>query len=186
MAKKIVLVLLIVAVSAGVLGAQQTAQGRKIALGLDVAPLFKGLIWSDSNAKNSLFALAPHFEYLIRPGFTIGASGDLYFGKASNVDIFYFGAAFQGRWYPLSTGLDKLFLGASVGFNAFSLDGETDSKKGGFMGITFSLKAGYKLMLTSKFFMEPSMAFVYAKTPSSVTVPTPQGWQPGLVIGMTL
>jgi hypothetical protein len=89
----------------------------------------------------------------------------------------------HGRWYPLSSGLDKLFIDAGLGFNVFSYDGETDSKKGGLAGITLTLKAGYKLMFTPKFFIEPSMAFVYAKTPSSASVPTPQGWQPGLSIG---
>jgi hypothetical protein len=92
----------------------------------------------------------------------------------------------HGRWYPQSSGLDKFFIDAGLGFNVFSRDGKTDSKEGGFAGITMSLKAGYKLMLTPKFFFEPSMAFVYAKQPTSVSVPvTPLGWQPGLSIGGT-
>lgn len=33
-----------------------------------------------------------------------------------------------------------------------------------------------------KFFLEPPMSFVYAKTPSAASVPTPLGWQPGLGI----
>jgi hypothetical protein len=180
MAKRILLGLLILAAVSGVLCAQQA----KAAVSLDLFPLAKGIIWSDSDRKDSLIALAPGFEYLIRPHFTIGAAADLYFGEALDVDILYFGLAAHGRWYPQSAGLDKLFIDAGLGFNMFSLDGETDSDKGGFTGITISLKTGYKLMF-NKFFVEPSMAFVYAKTPTSASVPvTPLGWQPGLSIGM--
>jgi hypothetical protein len=42
--------------------------------------------------------------------FTIGAAADLYFGETSKIDLFYFGLAAHGRWYPLSSGLDKLFI----------------------------------------------------------------------------
>jgi hypothetical protein len=214
MAKRIVFGLLILAAVTGVLCAQeaapaaeapeaeapatqtdpaaqtvpagQTAAGTaKTALSLDLFPLVKGIIWSDGDADNSLFALAPSLEYLIRPHFTIGAAVDLYFGEATNVGILYFGLAMHGRWYPLSSGMDKLFIDAGAGFNVFSYDGETGSEKGGFSGLTISLKAGYKLMLGPKFFFEPSLAFVYAKTPSLVSVPTPLGWQPGLSIGGT-
>jgi hypothetical protein len=115
----------------------------------------------------------------------VGAGLDLYFGKNSDIDIFYFSLAAHGRWYPLSSGLDKLFIDAGLGFNVFARDGETDPEKGGFAGLTMSLKAGYKLLFTPKFFVEPSMAFVYAKTPASSSVPTPLGWQPGLSLGFT-
>jgi hypothetical protein len=171
MAKRIVLGLLVLAAIAGVLGAQD-ASAAKLAVGVDLFPLAKGVVWSDSDADNSLFALTPGFEYLIRPHYTLGAAADLYFGLAVH-----------GRWYPLSPGLDKLFIDAGLGFNVFSKDGKTDSDGGGLTGITMSLKAGYKLMFTPQFFFEPSMAFVYAKTPTSASVPTPLGWQPGLSIG---
>jgi hypothetical protein len=190
MVKRIVLGLLVLAAVAGFLGAQEEAGDQaeqaapgpaKIAVSLDAFPLVKGIIWSDDDADNSLFALAPGFEYLVHPHFTVGGGADLYFGKASDIDVFYFGLAIHGRWYPMSTGLDKLFIDAGLGFNVFSLDGETDPEKGGFSGITISLKAGYKLMFTPNLFVEPAMSFVYAKIPGSV--PTPLGWQPGLSIG---
>ncbi|MDR3146789.1 MAG: autotransporter outer membrane beta-barrel domain-containing protein [Treponema sp.] len=191
MAKRIVVGLLVLAAVGGVLAAQEAPEGQaatgtaKIAVGLDLFPLAKGIIWTDNDADNSLFALTPAFEYLVAPHFTVGAVVDLYFGQASDIDILYFGLAAHGRWYPLSSGPDKLFVDTGLGFNVFALDGETDSKKGGFAGLTMSLKAGYKLMLTSKFFIEPSMAFVYAKIPG-VGVRTPLGWQPGLSIGGAL
>jgi hypothetical protein len=37
-------------------------------------------------------------------------------------------------------------------------------------------------MFGSRFFVEPAMAFVYAKTPAQ-GAPTPLGWQPGLSVG---
>jgi hypothetical protein len=185
MAKKLILGLLVLAAAAGVVGAQEAAakSEAKAAISLDAAPLFKGIIWSDTEADDSLFALSPGFEFLIHPRFTIGAGMDLYFGKNSDTDIFYFGLAARGRWYPLSSGLDKLFIGAGLGFNVFAFDGETDPGKGGFAGLALSIKAGYKLLFTPNFFVEPSLAFVYAKTPALSSAPTPLGWQPGLNIG---
>jgi hypothetical protein len=193
MTKKIVLGLLVLAAITGFLGAQEAkapaekqaaASGGepKIAISLDSFPLTKGIIWSDNDADNALFALVPTFEFLVHPHFTVGGTMDMYFGKASDIDIFYFGLAAHGRWYPLSSGLDKLFVDTGLGFNVFALDGKTDAKKGGMTGITISLKAGYKLRLTRSFFLEPSMAYIYAKVPGN-GIPTPLGWQGGLNIG---
>jgi hypothetical protein len=180
MKKKFVFgLLLMLAIAAG-LGAQQT---KKVAIGLDTMPLFKGLIWTDSDKDNSLAAFSPSFEYCVVPHFSIGGTVDLWFGELVNIiDIFYFGLSAHGRWYPLSTGLDKLFLDVGLGFNLFSKDGKTASEDGGFAGLTIGLKAGWKLMMGPSFFIEPSMAYVYAKTTGNV--PTPLGWQSGLSIGM--
>jgi hypothetical protein len=201
MEKRIILSLLVLAAATGILGAQETpaeqaaadaqetpavqnaAGAAKGAVSLDLFPLVKGIIWTDSDKDNSMFALAPGFEYLIRTHYTLGLAADLYFGEAAKIDIFYFGLAAHGRWYPQSSGLDKFFIDVGLGFNVFSYNGEIDSVNGGFTGITMSLKAGYKLILGPKFFFEPSMAFVYAKTSNSISAPTPIGWQPGFSIG---
>jgi hypothetical protein len=166
---------------AACLAAGLSAQS-KIGVSLDTMPLLKGIIWSDGDADNALFALSPAFEYLIAPHYSVGGTVDLWFGEASDFNIFYFGLAAQGRWYPLSTGLDKLFIGANLGFNVFSFDGEVEAKDGGFAGLTAGLKAGYKLMF-KQFSVEPSMGYVYSKE-SSWNVPTPRGWQAGLNLGM--
>jgi hypothetical protein len=184
MVKRIVLGLLVLAAVTGVLGAQEDASARqtrgpaKIAVSLDLFPLAKGIIWSDSDADNLAIALSPGFEYLVHPHFTVGAVTDFYFGKAEDINFFYFGITAHGRWYPLSSSLDKFFLDTGLGFNLFALDGEIDPS--GFSGLTMSLKAGYKLMFTRNFFIEPSMAYVYSKANDG---PTPLGWQPGLSIG---
>jgi hypothetical protein len=162
-------------------GSGPPAASAKIAISLDLFPLARGIIWSDSDANNSLFALVPVFEYLVYPHFTVGAAADLYFGKYMDIGVFYLGLALHGRYYPLSEGLEKFFIDAGLGFNALSYDGSFKKEEGGFSGMTLSLRAGYKLMFTDRFFVEPSMGFVYAKTGSSI--PTPSGWQPGLNIG---
>jgi hypothetical protein len=178
MAKRILLGLLILAAVSGILSAQE-----RVSIGLDLFPLAKGIIWSNSDVKNSVAALAPSFEYLLNSQLALGAAMDIYIGKALDIDILYFGLAAHGRWYPQSN-QDRLFIDAGLGFNLFSRDGETDSDKGGFAGLTISLKTGYKLLL-NRLFVEPSIAFVYAKTPTSASVPiTPLGWQPGLSIGV--
>jgi hypothetical protein len=182
MAKRILLGLLILAAVAGVVSAQEA----KMAIGLDLFPLAKGIIWSDKDEENSMTAFAPSFEYLISPRLTLGATADIYVGTYRDIDIFYFGLAAHGRWYPQSSGLDKLFIDAGLGFNRFTVDGEkADPEHFGFIGLTISLKIGYKLLF-NKFFVEPSMAFVYAKKPiDDISVPvTPLGWQPGLSIGV--
>jgi hypothetical protein len=177
--KKAMILVAAVTVFAGAVAAQQ-----KVSISLDVAPLFKGAVWWDNEAGNSLLAFVPAFEYRSHPRFTIGASADLYSGKASDTSFFYGGLAVHGRGYPVSTKLDQFFLDVGLGFNVFSFDGETDPKKGGFFGPTFSIGIGYKLMVTPKFFVEPSMSYVYAKIPGVVYVPTPTGWQPGLSAGI--
>ncbi|GHU47417.1 hypothetical protein FACS1894200_02760 [Spirochaetia bacterium] len=175
--KRIVCTVLLAASLAAGVSAQS-----KTAIGLDIMPLFKGFIWADTDANNSLFALSPSFEYLVAPSFTMGGAADLWFGKASDISVFYFGLNAQGRWYPLSEGLDKLFVGTTLGFNRLAVDGKTEAQYGGFFGLTIGLKMGYRLIFDS-FFVEPSMAFVYSKTGQSV--PTPSGWQPGLSLGLT-
>ena len=199
MAKKIALGLLILAAITGFLGAQEAdspaqeasapvekkaaSTESKGAISLDLFPLIKGILWSDNDNDISLFALAPVFEFVVHPHFTLGGALDMYFGEHTKVDIFYFGLAIHGRWYPLSNGLDKLFVDAGLGINVFALDGETDADKGGMSGITMSLRMGYKLKFNRSFFLEPSMAYVYAKVPGG-DIPTPLGWQPGLNIGV--
>jgi hypothetical protein len=178
---KFVFGLVLTLVVSGALGAQEA---KKMAAGLDTMPLFKGIIWTESDADNGLFALSPSFEYAVVPHFGVGGTVDLWFGENRNVDIFYFGISAHGRWYPLSEGLDKLFLDAGLGFNSFMRDGKTGSEHGSFAGLTAGLKAGWKLMFGQALFVEPSMAYVYSKVSSISEAPTPLGWQAGLSAGM--
>jgi hypothetical protein len=178
MKKIVILVLLTLCLVAGL-------SAQTISVGLDTIPLFKGIIWSDSDQDNSLFALSPVFEYRIAPHYSIGAGADLWFGEYWKKDFFYFGLAAHGRWYPLDAGLSKLFLDAGLGFNMLSIDGDkADSEHGGFTGLTVGLKAGWKHRITGNFFVEPSMAYTYTKTPNELDGPTIGGWQAGLILGV--
>jgi hypothetical protein len=161
----------------------QEASGAKMAAGLDAMPLLKGFIWTDYDENTSLFALSPFFEYRVVPHYSVGGTMDLWFGKASGINGFYFALTGRGRWYPLSEGFDKFFVEAMLGFSVLSVDGKTDAANGGMSGLLTGLKAGWKLMFGPKFFAEPSMAYVYAKT-NSIDVPTPLDWQAGLSVGM--
>ncbi|MDR1398445.1 MAG: hypothetical protein LBJ41_00785 [Treponema sp.] len=174
--KKIMCVMLLAAGLSAALSAQNFAVGG------DAMPLLKGFTWSDGDKENFLFALAPSFEYHIIPHFSVGATMDLWFGQESSKGIFYFGLAAQGRWYPLSEGLDKLFVGTLLGFNVLSYDGKTKSSEGGMAGLVTGLKAGWKLMFGS-IFVEPFMSYIYTKTPRDI--PTYNDWQAGLTIGAT-
>jgi hypothetical protein len=167
-------------------------EAAKTALSVDVFPLVKGMLWKNSaeGYGYEMFALAATFEYQVRPHYTVSGGADFYTGAvAKDVDFTYFGLAVHGRYYPQSAGMDKFFIDAGLGFNTFSVDLPSGSEeKPDYTALTLSLKAGYKLMLTPGFFFEPSMAFVYAKTPNLSGLnapPTPLGWQPGLSIGAT-
>jgi hypothetical protein len=175
MKKFICAMLLAAGLSAGL------AAQSKMAAGLDLMPLFKGVIWSDTDEELSLIALSPSFEYRIAPHYSIGGTADLWFGKVSTLSIFYLGINAQGRWYPLSEGLDKLFLGAALGYERCTVE---DVAKPIFSGFTAGLQAGWRLLVTPNFFVEPSMAFVIAETKPDDFFTTEE-WQPGLKIGMT-
>jgi len=175
--------------SAGMAFAQEKAEtGVKInAITLDIIPLSRGLIESDSDSDTSFFCIALGYERLIAPHFTIGVDLDFYPGEVKNVDYSYFGLSASGRFYPMSEYMEKFFLGANLGFNIQSVDGATKPESGGFTGLTIGLKAGYKLLLGEMFFVEPSMSYTYSKTSSKFSM-TPQSldWQAGLRIGVSM
>jgi hypothetical protein len=177
MKKLVILVLLTTCLAAGL-------AAQRMAISVDAIPLVKGIIWSDNDLDQSLFALSPSFEFRIASNYTIGGTADLWFGEANKTDFFYFGLAAHGRWYPLGDGLEKLFVDAGLGFNSLSIDGEkADRDHGGYSGLTIGLKAGWKQLFGRNFFAEPSMAYTYAKAPS-YGEPTILGWQAGLSIGV--
>jgi hypothetical protein len=163
-----------------------TASAEKNAVSLDVVPLFKGFIASeeskDGSKARTVFGIAADYEYLIVPHYSIGARLDFYVSGQDKLVASYFGFAVQGRWY-ISESLEKFYLGTDIGLSGSSAtyDGTTidDSKTFGF---TFALKAGWKQQL-GPIFLEPSMAYVYAKSSDYLPV-TPLVWQPGLNVGI--
>ena len=187
---KLVCLAVIALVCAGAAFAQD-AEKKANAISLDVVPLFKGLLASDSENDQWYFSIAAAYERLVAPHFSLGVEADLYLGEhAKDVDYLYFGIAAAGRYYPLSEHMEKFFVGASIGFNSQSVDGKTDAQYGGFQGPFISVKSGYKVLMGKSFFAEPSMSYTYSKINSMVALfgggITPLGWQGGLRIGLEL
>jgi len=154
------------------------------ALALDIFQLFKGFIASDKDNEFLVFIISTSYERLVAPHFSIGGDIDLYLIKFDKIDGSYFSLALEGRYYPTSN-FDKLFIGATIGFNVLTIDGSSKADKGGFAGLTTSLKTGYKLVLNKSVYLEPSIAYVLSKSGGGgfFGVPTPLGWNGGLRLG---
>jgi len=149
------------------------------AVSLDLAPLFTGFVATNNNKEeeSSFFALSPVFEAAVGKNYSIGGRLDLIFGSIQKQDNTYFGLSMFGRWYPLDT-LNKLFVGAEVGFNTLSFKDIDDAL---FTGVTFALRTGWKQTIGG-LFLEPSLGYMIAK--SNLLVPvTPWGWVIGLNLG---
>ena len=178
-------------VCAGAIFAQEGSEGaaskKENAITLDLIPLFKGFLATDTNNDLSFFCISAAYERQIAPHFSIGPGVDLYLGKAGeeangdNIPYSYFSIAVAGRYYPMSEQMEKLFIGALLGFNVQSIDGKTKEEDGGFAGPLIGVTFGYKVLLGEAFFLEPSMSYIYAKYNGA---PTPIGWTGGLRIGI--
>jgi hypothetical protein len=167
--------------------------GKKNALSLDMAPLLRGFVAMHDNPDIGFFGLGVFYERLFGSQYSLGGRFDFFIGGydtgAVEVDISYFAASVHGRVYPLSQGLEKLYLDAGIGFNTIDVDVPGQDNQG---GLTFALKAGYKHFFNGMIFVEPSVALVYAKsisyswaTISGVHDPSPFEWTPGLLIGVS-
>jgi hypothetical protein len=193
--KKICFFLALALVCAGAAFGQS---GKKNALSVDVAPLFRGLVVSQNgNPDIGFFGAGLFYERLFGSRYSLGGRFDFIKGDYSNnvapkdVDITYLAASVHGRVYPLSQGLEKFYLDAGIGFNSINIDAPNHKKEG---GMTFALKMGYKQFFNGLIFVEPSIAFVYAERISSHSKlasfqaeqdPSPFEWTPGLLIGVS-
>jgi len=199
--KKALCIMVLACVIMGAAFAQQKpaaqAEGsgdKKNSAALDVFQLFKGFIATNTDGNNdfTVFILSAAYERLLVPHFSLGGDLDMYFMNYGSTPGFYFGLAAEGRYYPLSDNFDKFFLGATLGFNALSIDGKTKSNEGGFFGLIVSLKTGYKLITSKNIYIEPSLGYVMSKSSmlsglsaalGGPSIPTPNGWNGGLRVG---
>jgi len=188
--KKIMCIMVLACLVLSVAFAQQkpaaeTSNEKKSSFGVDLFQLVKGFIASDNDSDFSVIIISGGYELLVAPHFSVGVDANVYLigYKVGNdgKNGLYFSVAADGRYYPMSEGLDKFFLGATLGFNSLSLDGSTKTENGGFQGLVASLKAGYKVKMKA-FYLEPSMSYVLSKSGSN-RIPTPLGWNGGLRIG---
>jgi hypothetical protein len=211
--KKMVLILILLGIVAGNIFAQETVtdeaatetetiaveetadipKERKNAVSLNLFPLFKGFVASETSnlVDSAFFDLAVNYERLVVPHISIGADIDAYFGKSVDVDLVYFNLSLAGRYYFMSEKAEKFYLGALIGFNVLSVDEETSFEDGGFGGFYAELQAGYRLFFTEAFFVEPSVSYVLSKAPLDPTgsvpdhlIPLPSDWEGGLSIGV--
>jgi len=157
------------------------------AIGLDLYQLVKGFIAKEDEF--DVFVGVVGYERLLSPHYSLGGELDMYFitvGSGSNkIDAKYFSIAAEGRYYPASVNLEKFFIGTTLGYSQFDLDGSTKPEKGGFTGLRTSLKVGYKVITEKGLFIEPSLAYVLQKTISGYAGGTglPLGWNGGLRLG---
>jgi hypothetical protein len=162
---------------------EEAPRERKNSVALDMFPLFKGFIATNTDDKFIIFIFSTAYERLLVPHFSLGGDLDMYFMNFDGTPGFYFGLASEGRYYPVSD-FDKFFVGTALGFNVLSVDGSAKPEEGGFVGITASLKTGYKLIIGKIFYMEPSLSWVLSKISIAGSfIPTPLGWQGGLRVG---
>ena len=171
-------------------GGAAAATAKQNAITLDLMPLVKGMLMSNQDADVWYFPISLSYERHIASHMSIGGNLDVYFGKfgeeadGDDIPYMYFGVTAAWRYYPMSEQFEKIFIGALLGFNVQSIDGKTKEEEGGFAGPLIGVNFGYKAFLGKTFFLEPSMAYVYAK--NNGMGPTPLGWQGSLRIGIAL
>jgi len=159
--------------AAGSLGAQE--KRKRFALSLDTVPFFRGFIASGTSdtAVRFIFGLAEQFEWACTKNLGILQRLDVYQGPGS---YSYFGWGTHMRFYPLSNGLENLFLDAGITFQIEN--GNTE----GFSMFAFSMKAGWKMFLGKTFFFEPALGYVYSKP--GITIGKESGWQLAFPLGL--
>jgi hypothetical protein len=191
--KKICLFLAFVLLCAGAAFGQS---GKKNALSVDVAPLFRGFVAGHDDKPDVRFiGVGVFYERLLGSRYSLGGRFDFIHGEydsgVAETDITYLAGSIHGRVYPLSQGLEKFYLDTGIGFNSIDIDLPGHKKEG---GMTFALQIGYQQFFNSVIFVEPSIAFVYAERISSNTLllgsrgehdPSPFEWTPGLLIGLS-
>ena len=176
-------------------GGEGSGEGPENTVSFDLFPLIKGIIaYGDYGPFDvTAFNLSLAYERFRLRNFSIGVGLDAYFGNiiqpqgqvATSIPLTYFSITAQTRWYLLSDKFQKLFIGADLGFNSFSVDGDNDVEDGGFLGFIAALKIGYRISTPNKIYIEPAMSYVLSKTSvhSSMISISPLGWQGGLKFG---
>jgi len=165
--------------------AAQPQKESKNTLSIDFFPLMKGFIATDNDKNLSCFYVAVGFDHLIAPSNTIGGNIDLYYEDYKNIDLLYLGLSFTYKYFTMSEKAEKAYIGASLGFNVFSVNEKTKAENGGFAGFTVGLTAGYRIILKNVY-LDPSISYILAKTPSIGGGHTPLGWQGGFRLGFSL
>jgi len=182
--KKIVCILVLTCVVMGGAFAQSNtaapiASDAQNSVAMDVFRLFDGLTSFDSNDKENFIGTTLSFSYerSIVPHWSIGPNIDVGLGGYLGYFRFNLGIAAEGRYYPFAS-FDKFFLGATLGFNIsagiysgsrwvynyITDEWEIDTSPSYFkntstFGLDLGIKAGYKLVTSKKFYLEPALSY---------------------------
>ena len=175
--------------------------GKPNGIYLDIMPTLKGFVASyfmDHGGKYEAFtfAISLGYERLVIPHLSAGAAIDLMPGQfkigKETYPIFGFGMAATCRYYIMSPQMERWFVGFHLGFNLLSVDGSTNAYSnksgdtgGGYVGLTTGVNTGFRIPLGGMFFIEPSIGYNYAKS-STLPIPTTNGFQGGLKLGVTI
>jgi len=156
--------------------ASQSAKWKKFSVSLDAAPLFKGLVsLEDDLGGNSFWGIAARFEYAPLPYCSAGVRAAFFPAGDGDPAWRYIGVTAHGRWYAFGSAPDKLFVDGVLGYNI-------ENKDDGASGLTFGMGIGWKIIIKGSFFIEPSLYYMYSKGEAGDFMPN--GWLPGLCIGM--
>jgi hypothetical protein len=170
--------------ASGSVWAAPAPRTMKNAVGIDFAPLVKGFVAADTDAKTGAFALGLFYERLLTSDISAGARFDFAAGKYADASNTYLAGTVFARWYPalLQHGL---FLQAGLGGN-FLLSGKDTI----FSGITMDIQTGWRMVIPVSqkksalgIFVEPTIGYYYAKS-SGIAPWTPSGWELGLHAGV--
>ena len=165
--KKILCIAVLACVIMGSAFAQQRAPaaaasptaGAKSSAALDIIPLFGSFTGFTSEKTGFEIGIAASYERLIAPHWSAGPNliamleiNPSFFGLTFGLDV-------EGRYYPFAD-FDMLFLGATLGFRSrtgFWSDGHTFD--GSSFGLNVGIKAGYKLVTSKRFYLEPALSY---------------------------
>jgi len=180
--KKILCIAVLACVIMGSAFAQQRAPasptaGAKSSAALDIMPLFGSFSEFKSGSTGFGIGIAASYERLIAPHWSAGPNLIVQFSShlagfydyipVAGID-FTFGLDVEGRYYPFAD-FDMLFLGATLGFRASTGFYAGYTYDAGTFGLNVGIKAGYKLVTSKRFYMEPAISWNSMGTSTSGT-----------------
>jgi hypothetical protein len=135
---------------------------------------------SDFGSYSSAFAISAAYEMLIEPHYTIGGRIDFFTGKAG-WKFTDFSLSVIGRYYTMSASMEKLYLGAGLGFDFITV------KNGGSasaFGLLVDTTLGWKQVMNGKIIVDPAIGYRVSKAGFVAGEFGLDGWYAKLSIGM--
>jgi hypothetical protein len=160
----------------------KAAKTNKNVAAVDVVPLFKGFAAWNSDDGTKPFGIAFSYERYLGSSFSAVGRFGFYAGKVQKNNMLFWEIDAHGRYYPLGSTFNKLFIDAGLGFNDLTCNNMSVDE---FRGLKFSLALGWKFVFVKRFVCEPRISYVIAKSSSDTAFSfTPVGWQIGFNTGV--